>query len=350
MAHSDLQGQTAEMGDKLGHPMARHRAAVAGSTRSAGLLGLSTQRKEAVTTCAEPDDGMSLNKERAEAVSKRYALGVHFLAAPLRHARRPQRAVAGQGLKKRSDPPEKPAGRPCRPVRELHVPLPSVSLPRKPYRGIVIACIAFVGRTIEWSRVIEAGGKTVSCRWNAGQGTFGDDGTPLYRYRSKRSKPGRDTQLLSRTVASGDFTRVPSLLASLSQRGGTGPVMERSNLPPIDGPLPYQKLPLTPLRGQYSNNYVGGRLLTKLEAACIMYDEFLVGFNVTTIRVATSSDFFEALPTTAQAIVDGGGPALSTFYCCIYVLCTPVLLCRSLAWYILNRRCQSIRHQVLGLL
>lgn len=46
-------------------------------------------------------------------------------------------------MSKMSDPPEKPAGRPCRPVRELHIPLPLVSLLRKPYRGIVIACIAF---------------------------------------------------------------------------------------------------------------------------------------------------------------------------------------------------------------
>ncbi|KAI7912894.1 hypothetical protein M0657_010271 [Pyricularia oryzae] len=196
-------------------PMARHRAAVAEFDMVRQTSGIKhpaqcTLRREAVITCAEPDDGMSLNKERAdtranlrsartrrkrgierweptvEAVSKRYALDVHFLAAPLRHARRPQRAVAGQGLlrclfpllflyvkAKKSAPPEKPAGRPCRPVRGLQIPLPLASLPRKPYRGIVIACIAFVERgsdnsdvvqergrmhtTIEWSRVTEAG-------------------------------------------------------------------------------------------------------------------------------------------------------------------------------------------------
>ncbi|TLS22050.1 uncharacterized protein PpBr36_09371 [Pyricularia pennisetigena] len=145
--------------------------------------------KEAMITCAEPDDGMSLNKERAEAVSKRYALDFHFLAAPLRHARRPQRAVAGQGL---------PAGRPCRPVRELHIPLPLTSLSRKPYRGIVIACIAFVGRVDEPLLMVESdrGGKTASCRWNAGQGTFVDDGTPLYRSGSGGSR-GHTTYLLA---------------------------------------------------------------------------------------------------------------------------------------------------------
>ncbi|ELQ42643.1 hypothetical protein OOU_Y34scaffold00199g1 [Pyricularia oryzae Y34] len=289
-------------------PMARHRAAVAEFDMVRQTSGIKhpaqcTLRREAVITCAEPDDGMSLNKERADtranlrSARTRRKRGIERWEPTLlricaqRLNRSGQQALCprrsfpcspssprtpaaagrgGPGIAKKSAPPEKPAGRPCRPVRGLQIPLPLASLPRKPYRGIVIACIAFVERgsdnsdvvqergrmhtTIEWSRVTEAG------RRRHVVGTRGREYLEMTAHRcigQEAAAPRGTYDILAcywRTSCRPDHLdnfkpwQVEILQGfhlcwrRLSQRGGTGPAIERSNLP-IDGPLPYQTLP-----------------------------------------------------------------------------------------------------------
>ncbi|KAI6312034.1 hypothetical protein MCOR34_005776 [Pyricularia oryzae] len=312
-------------------PMARHRAAVTEFDMVRQTSGIKhpaqcTLRREAVITCAEPDDGMSLNKERADtranlrSARTRRKRGIERWEPTLlricaqRLNRSGQQALCprrsfpcspssprtpaaagrgGPGIAKKSAPPEKPAGRPCRPVRGLQIPLPLASLPRKPYRGIVIACIAFVERgsdnsdvvqergrmhtTIEWSRVTEAGRR---------RHVVGTRGREYLEMTAHRCIAADQTTLTTLNRGKWRFCK-GSIFVGVVCPSGAEPD-QLSNV---------QTFPST------------ARCLTK-RSPDLSYAGSTVTiawvFDVTTIRFATSSDFFEPLYRPAPTIFDGG--------------------------------------------
>ncbi|KAH8838524.1 hypothetical protein MCOR31_003111 [Pyricularia oryzae] len=346
-------------------PMARHRAAVTEFDMVRQTSGIKhpaqcTLRREAVITCAEPDDGMSLNKERADtranlrSARTRRKRGIERWEPTLlricaqRLNRSGQQALCprrsfpcspssprtpaaagrgGPGIAKKSAPPEKPAGRPCRPVRGLQIPLPLASLPRKPYRGIVIACIAFVERgsdnsdvvqergrmhtTIEWSRVTEAG------RRRHVVGTRGREYLEMTAHRcigQEAAAPRGTYDILAcywRTSCRPDhldnFSRGGTFRThkSSSENRGKWRFCKGSIFVGVVCPSGAEPDQLSNVQTFPST----ARCLTK-RSPDLSYAGSTVTiawvFDVTTIRFATSSDFFEPLYRPAPTIFDGG--------------------------------------------
>ncbi|TLD06907.1 hypothetical protein PgNI_10396 [Pyricularia grisea] len=163
-------------------PMARHRPAVAGSTWSAGLLGLSTQRWASLIACAEPDDGMSLNKERADTRANLRSANTNRKRG-MKNAGHPivRMLVGQQALCPRRSFPRSPssprtpaaAGRGGPGIACRSAVPPCTGIAYSPTTSILVTetlswdcdcmhCILSGGwashcQTIEWSRVIEAG-------------------------------------------------------------------------------------------------------------------------------------------------------------------------------------------------